>query len=266
MNNDDDSTTDDSDEGMIMGLKDIGIREKMAASRAPNSAEKGKQTTLDRYLRPKTTTLVETPSFEDTISRQMSFSFQLGDDKQILSCHAAQDQAQRRRVAEHISQIEVTLNELPLPPNMKLPVKLLGSTTPPPAPAPPALLTTHNAMSHRSVDRQSLAHRNSSTSMRTAIRDNSGRSSMNSSPVNANSNVRPMLRSAVGSSEAVTAALRAIQGSKRKASSSEEGPREESVIGGNGKELSKGASMGSDVSKNTGWGEKRSGRRGNPDS
>jgi len=133
----------------------------------------------------------------------MSFSFQPGDDKDILAVELERDRAKRQTAEYHLGQEDETPFKLSDPPKGRNPVQTSGP--PPSMPVPKA--KPHISQSLNTY--HGMTREDSNNSIRTVIRDNSSRNSRNSSPVSA----RPQQGRSASSSEAVTAATRALAAS-----------------------------------------------------
>jgi hypothetical protein len=202
----------------------LGILEKPLPEIPIRAKERGKQTTLDKYLNarqhsysdPNTGTPVKKVADYD-----MGFSFQPGDDEDLLAKRTERDRAQRRTVDEH-------LGYRPCLPILRDP----GSNTPssPTKEAsrrprlvqdPKATVSPKPSQLPRIQDHDHILGRmdSSSSSIVTAVRDNSGRSSANNSQAGQPRLKRNTDTTGSGSSDAtsaVTAAARAYAvGNKR---------------------------------------------------
>jgi hypothetical protein len=207
----------------------LGILEKALPEIPVSAKERAKQTTLDKYLNnrqhsysdPNTVTPVK--SIAD---HEMGFSFQPGADEDILVRSTERDRTQRKTVDEQ-------LDHRPSLPNLKasgsnIPTSSTKRLSNRPSVAhiqnPRAKVspTPKTCLHPRTQDNDGIGRMDSSSSsIVTAVRDNSGRSSANNSQAG-----RPRLKANTdgtnsGSSEAVsavTAAARAYAASNKRPS------------------------------------------------
>jgi hypothetical protein len=167
---------------------------------------------------------------------QMSFSFNPGDDidLEILARKTTRDRTQKV-LEEHLRQrfsTNSSQKQSPTSPFLSEPVPRPKSAMLSPKSRPTTSLTPPEAQKElREYD--PLGRNDSSCSAVTAVRHNSGRSSTTGSQRHSQRG-RTGLNSSSGSSEAITAAVRAIAGSstskipRRSLSSSQEGSRKDS--------------------------------------
>lgn len=210
----------------------IRIREKPLPDIPLSAKERAKQTTLDRFLNVNQLQQVyQDPNSpgEHVVSYQMGFSFQPGDDTDILAKSTESDRSKRKTLDEHLDD-RVAL--------VSTPESRPGTSSSKETPHHPrgtpktdfkSKLPAIGKPSYvsRVQEHDQLNRMDSTSSMITAVRDNSGRSSTNGSQNNSQAGTgRPKLNrnagagTGSGSSEAVTAAARAL------AANSKRSPRE----------------------------------------
>lgn len=181
---DDDSNSNDGSEGLMMGrgiaLKiptpipeaEASTKSSLFAAEEDMEKGRGKQTTLDNYLSPSSRTHTQTPLASSIEVTPRRFSFQAGDDRDIT---------QPRAIDETKKKLEVLFEKGgPSRPPLFAPLPQVKTT-----PTPPSM---PNAKSRPSIGNTTLhtpaglSREDSTNSIVTAIRDNSGRSTNNNSP------------------------------------------------------------------------------------
>jgi hypothetical protein len=219
----------------------IGLLEKPLPEIPISSKERARQTTLGRFLHGRKHSYSDPNSTteygERTSSYQMGFSFQPGDDEDLLGQRAERDRVTWKTVDEHLehrsSPPRPSEARSDTPPSVQEPSYRPGGDIRPtikPKPSASGLYSTVTArlsqlprvQGHDQLSRMD----SSSSSVITAVRDNSGRSSANNSRTG-----RPKLNrnadTGSGSSEAVstaaTAAARAFASNKRSPTISRKG-------------------------------------------
>lgn len=234
------STESGADSGSISHCSDFpvahgrqtlghGILEKPLPEIPISARERARQTTLDKFLNARQHTYSDlnsatTPVKHATPEYGLGFSFQPGDDEALLARRTERDRAQRKAVNEHLdhrtfvsSPRESISNTTSDTPDSSHRPKETTQPEVKPKSSKTGLSQTATAKpSHlpRFQDHDQLSRMDSSSSsIVTAVRDNSGRSSANDSQAG-----RPKLNRDAGTSgsgEAVTAATRALAASKK---------------------------------------------------
>lgn len=219
----------------------IGILEKPLPEIPASAKGRARQTTLDRFLHGRKHSYSDpnkaTEFGDRTASYRMGFSFQPGDDEDLLGRRTDRDRATWKTVDEHLENHSSPLrppesrSETPssTQESSRRPRDATGPTVKP-KPSATGLSTTATTKPYqppRVQDHEQLSRMDSSSSsVITAMRDNSGRSSASNSQVGRpklNRNAGPGSGSSEAVSTAATAAARAFAVSKRSPTISRKG-------------------------------------------
>lgn len=184
--------------------------------------ETTKQTTLDSFIKRRSsdsTAPQASPAL--SVKSELPFSFNPGDDTDILSSDLETDRIKRRTIDEHLDHVSTscTISKSAIPSNPS-PTSRPPSTLPNPKPR-----TGKKTHILKDLQDSSSVHRgDSSSSVVTAVRDNSARNSI-VSMTESHYSEGPRLdhKSSSRSSEAVTAAARAFAEAGRRNGSRDSG-------------------------------------------
>jgi hypothetical protein len=186
----------------------LGIHDKPLPEIPISLAEMARQTTLDKFLRRKQATSSHDSSPKLSVPRQLSFSFQPGDDVAILSPRLETDRVKRHTIDCHLDQV----SKHDVPPRSTSPLDQ-GS---PQKSNPPTKRTSNQPNirprlgnpKHLPKDLQDydgMKREDSTSSVITAVRDNSGSSSVASGSRNDSYIGRPKLDRNTGNGKNGTA-------------------------------------------------------------
>ena len=205
----------------IIGL---GILEKPLPEIPIRANERAKQTTLDKYLNARQR-IYSDPSTGTPVKQvanyDMGFSFQPGDDEDLLARRTERDRAQRRTVDEYLGYRQCLPNPRGLGSNAPSSSTKEAARRPILVQDAKATVSPKPSQLPRIQDHDHILGRmdSSSSSIITAVRDNSRRSSANNSQAGQPRMKRNPDTTGSGSSDAisaVTAAARAYAaGNKR---------------------------------------------------
>lgn len=168
-----------------------------------NLEEKAMQTTLDRFLRRKQHISTGNTPPKLSVPRQLSFSFQPGDDANILSPRIERDRAKRQTLDDHLDQVSmkdkpsksITLVDQA---SQQVSNQLAKQTSLQSNTRPRLGQRTH--VSKDLQDYDGMTREDSTNSVITAVRDNSGRSSVANDSHNSPHVGRPRLDRNIGGS------------------------------------------------------------------
>lgn len=172
----------------------LGIHDKPLPEIPISLAERARQTTLDKFLRRKQAISSHDSSSKLSVPRQLSFSFQPGDDVAILSPGLETDRIKRHTIESHLDQ--VSRHDVPpkstTPLGQRSPQK--GNPTTKSTSTQPNIRPRLGNPKHLPKDLhdyEDMKREDSTSSVITAVRDNSGRSSVASGSRNNRYTSRP---------------------------------------------------------------------------
>ena len=183
----------------------------------PNADIPAGQTTLDKFFGPRKHSLSDGSPAELPVPRQMSFSFRPGDDS-LLSFRTTRDRSKRQTLDGRLLNSEDSPSPFATPPE-----QMSRETSSSPAtaiPNPKSKLPRPGTPKDFALEVQeddALKRGDSKSSVITAVRDNSSRSSVRGSQDYKQSGRPRLYRQTIGSSsEAVAAAARALAASSKR--------------------------------------------------